>query len=706
MDQPVNILGAIEIHNIRKTRTPADGFVPTAYVAIDSEFFGTEKVSLDTLLFWFTNSGGGGGGGGDISQLAKKADKVQGSRLTGKLATLTIDGNLANSGISASDIALSSELHFHSNKNVLDQITQTAWTELNYNVSNLINHPYSHPTYSSKPLGLYKVSRDSTGHIGSASAVTKVDICALGIPAQDTTYTAGSGIRLDTSNGANKFVHTNSVTAASIGTDQPTTGSTVDIPYFSFDAQGHIRMAGLHQHTVAGVLPSMPASPHGDLIVSANSAGTTSWQEILYQTFGTTPNVVDLWISYKNREFVARRAYEDESGRNIKSAIDDRFTESQVNAAIEAALANYGGFKVVEADPNTGEPDVADPSMRFIYLTKISGTKKDRYEEWIWDADSPSGTPYWQCIGETSINLDNYLQKIESPTAGHFVQVNADGTIADSTKCASDFATAAQGLKADSAIQSIMVNGTSAVTGTTASITVPVAGTVNPTSPGTVSPGVAAAFSREDHVHPHDSAKQDSLPTTGTAVDTYAINITGSAASAQNVHDGILSITVGAGTAQTFSANQATDAPVSVTIPMGKEVSGDTPVYRDGLISAADYRRLDEIAVNDGTLRVQLGSAIYPSTLFSANQYIDSLLTIPLAGYETSNNTTVYTEGLITGRDKERIDQTIVYQENPYDATHALMPQQMYVVTGNQQIIDIATAGVPNAAGTLFFVIG
>ena len=103
---------------------------------------------------------------------------------------------------------------------------------------------------------------------------------------------------------------------------------------------------------------------------------------------------------------------------------------------------------------------------------------------------------------------------------------------------------------------------------------------------------------------------------------------------------------------------------------------------------------------------MQLGSAIYPSTLFSANQYIDSLLTIPLAGYETSNDTTVYTEGLITGRDKERIDQTIVYQENPYDATHALMPQQMYVVTGNQQIIDIATAGVPNAAGTLFFVIG
>lgn len=48
---------------------------------------------------------------------------------------------------------------------------------------------YSHPTYTAKTSGLYKFVVDETGHISSASAVTKSDITALGIPAQDTTYT-------------------------------------------------------------------------------------------------------------------------------------------------------------------------------------------------------------------------------------------------------------------------------------------------------------------------------------------------------------------------------------------------------------------------------------------------------------------------------------------------------------------------------------
>ena len=48
---------------------------------------------------------------------------------------------------------------------------------------------YTHPTYTSKTSGLYKVTVDSLGHISAATAVTKSDITALGIPAQDTTYT-------------------------------------------------------------------------------------------------------------------------------------------------------------------------------------------------------------------------------------------------------------------------------------------------------------------------------------------------------------------------------------------------------------------------------------------------------------------------------------------------------------------------------------
>lgn len=50
---------------------------------------------------------------------------------------------------------------------------------------------YVHPVGNapSKATGLYKFSTDATSHVNSVTAVTKADITALGIPAQDTTYT-------------------------------------------------------------------------------------------------------------------------------------------------------------------------------------------------------------------------------------------------------------------------------------------------------------------------------------------------------------------------------------------------------------------------------------------------------------------------------------------------------------------------------------
>ena len=59
------------------------------------------------------------------------------------------------------------------------------------------NTAYSHATDSSRlttatSSGLYKVASTSQGHIASLTAVEKADITALGIPAQDTTYSAAT----------------------------------------------------------------------------------------------------------------------------------------------------------------------------------------------------------------------------------------------------------------------------------------------------------------------------------------------------------------------------------------------------------------------------------------------------------------------------------------------------------------------------------
>ena len=78
---------------------------------------------------------------------------------------------------------------------------------------------YTHPRYTARASGLYKVTVDGTGHVSAATAATKSDITALGIPESDTTYSAATtsaeGLmsaadktKLDgVTAGANKYTH-------------------------------------------------------------------------------------------------------------------------------------------------------------------------------------------------------------------------------------------------------------------------------------------------------------------------------------------------------------------------------------------------------------------------------------------------------------------------------------------------------------------
>ena len=78
---------------------------------------------------------------------------------------------------------------------------------------------YTHPGYTARASGLYKVTVDGTGHVSAATAATKSDITALGIPESDTTYSAATtsaeGLmsaadktKLDgVTAGANKYTH-------------------------------------------------------------------------------------------------------------------------------------------------------------------------------------------------------------------------------------------------------------------------------------------------------------------------------------------------------------------------------------------------------------------------------------------------------------------------------------------------------------------
>ena len=56
----------------------------------------------------------------------------------------------------------------------------------NIKINGTETNVYTHPSYTAKASGLYKITTDATGHVSAATAVAKADITALGIPAKDT----------------------------------------------------------------------------------------------------------------------------------------------------------------------------------------------------------------------------------------------------------------------------------------------------------------------------------------------------------------------------------------------------------------------------------------------------------------------------------------------------------------------------------------
>lgn len=129
---------------------------------------------------------------------------------------------------------------------------------------------YVHPAGSapSKASGFYKFSTDSTSHVASVTAVTKSDITALGVPAQDTntTYTFANG------SAGNFTVTPSGGSAQTVSIGKPANAGNAD--------------------TVGGVSPSAFVKKAGDTMTGTLTINQTS-SSIPLTLYGTdTSNYV------------------------------------------------------------------------------------------------------------------------------------------------------------------------------------------------------------------------------------------------------------------------------------------------------------------------------------------------------------------------------------------------------------------------------
>lgn len=207
---------------------------------------------------------------------------------------------------------------------------------------------YVHPAGSapSKASGFYKFSTDSTSHVASVTAVTKSDITALGIPAQNTntTYTFANG------SAGNFTVTPSGGSAQTVSVGKPANAGNAD--------------------TVGGISPSAFVKKAGDTMTGALTINQTSSVTPL-TLYGTD---ISSYIQFINSGTqTAEVGYTNSLGAylyNDKLTTHPCISLGRVDSLDEGATFYYGGthYKLLHKGNYANELDQRySPKMVYDY---------------------------------------------------------------------------------------------------------------------------------------------------------------------------------------------------------------------------------------------------------------------------------------------------------------------------------------------------
>lgn len=207
---------------------------------------------------------------------------------------------------------------------------------------------YVHPAGSapSKASGFYKFSTDSTSHVASVTAVTKSDITALGVPAQDTntTYTFANG------SAGNFTVTPSGGSAQTVSVGKPANAGNAD--------------------TVGGINPSAFVKKAGDTMTGALTINQTSSGQPL-TLHGN--DAVSLIQFVNNKVETAEVGYTNSLGAylyNDKLTTHPCISLGKVDSLDEGATFYYGGthYKLLHKGNYANELDQRySPKMVYNY---------------------------------------------------------------------------------------------------------------------------------------------------------------------------------------------------------------------------------------------------------------------------------------------------------------------------------------------------
>lgn len=227
---------------------------------------------------------------------------------------------------------------------------------------------YVHPSYTAQKSGLYKVTVDAAGHVSGATAVAKADITALGIPAQDTTY---SNMAAATASAAGK--------------------------------------AGLVPAPAAGKQASFLRGD-GSWVVPENTTyadATTSTHGLMSAADKTKLNGVATGAQVNKIESVKVNgtALTIDSSKAVNVDLTVYAKSADVTKEIASAVSGVTqiDYSVVESLPSTGKKGI-------IYLVANSDSGNNIYDEYIYINSK------FEKLGSREMDLSSYAKKTDVPT--------------------------------------------------------------------------------------------------------------------------------------------------------------------------------------------------------------------------------------------------------------------------------------------------
>lgn len=227
---------------------------------------------------------------------------------------------------------------------------------------------YVHPSYTAQKSGLYKVTVDAAGHVSGATAVAKADITALGIPAQDTTY---SNMAAATASAAGK--------------------------------------AGLVPALAAGKQASFLRGD-GSWVVPENTTyadATTSTHGLMSAADKTKLNGVATGAQVNKIESVKVNgtALTIDSSKAVNVDLTAYAKSADVTKEIASAVSGVTqiDYSVVESLPSTGKKGI-------IYLVANSDSGNNIYDEYIYINSK------FEKLGSREMDLSSYAKKTDVPT--------------------------------------------------------------------------------------------------------------------------------------------------------------------------------------------------------------------------------------------------------------------------------------------------